>query len=119
MAFTIVMVAFLVLCAILTLIILLQSGKEAGMGIFGGGASQTAFGTRRGDILGRVTAALALLFLIGAFALSYLRSPSGPFEDFRKKVETRQGQQEQAAQPGSPTNAGTGSADAPVPPVGP
>ncbi len=46
----------------LVIFVLLQAGKGAGMGIFGGGGSNTTFGAQGGDILTRITTVLGILF---------------------------------------------------------
>jgi len=63
----------LIACAIIGLI-LLQQGRGADMGAsFGGGASQTLFGSRgSGNALTRATAILAALFFASSFALAVL-----------------------------------------------
>jgi len=55
-------------------IVLIQHGKGADMGAsFGGGSSQTLFGSRgSATFLSRVTAVLATLFFATSLALAYL-----------------------------------------------
>ena len=72
---TLLTIIFVVTCVLGILVVLLQSGKEAGMGIFGGGGgSQTVFGSHGADILTRVTTVLLILFLSGALGLTLLKS---------------------------------------------
>ena len=54
-------------------IVLLQHGKGADMGAtFGGGASQTVFGSRgAGNFLTKLTAGAAILFMVTSLTLSY------------------------------------------------
>jgi len=61
-------------CLVLILSILLQAGKEGGMGAaFGGGGSGTVFGGRgAGGFLGKVTAACAAIFFLTSLSLSFL-----------------------------------------------
>jgi len=63
-----------VVCLILILVVLLQSGKGADLsGAFGGGATQTAFGSRGpASFLSKVTTGAAILFMITSIALSGL-----------------------------------------------
>ena len=58
----------------LILIILLQTGKGADMGAaFGGGASQTLFGsTGSSTFLGKLTTVAAVIFMITSLSLAYL-----------------------------------------------
>jgi preprotein translocase subunit SecG len=57
---------------ILILVVLLQSGKGADLaGAFGGGATQTAFGSRGpASFLSKLTTAAAILFMITSIGLS-------------------------------------------------
>ena len=73
--YAIIMLHVLV-CVILILVVLLQSGKGADLaGAFGGGATQTAFGSRGpASFLSKVTTGAAILFMITSIALSGLSS---------------------------------------------
>jgi preprotein translocase subunit SecG len=59
-------------CLILILIVLLQSGKGADLaGAFGGGGSQTAFGARgTATFLSKLTTGAAVVFMLTSFTLS-------------------------------------------------
>jgi preprotein translocase subunit SecG len=59
-------------CIILILVVLLQSGKGADLsGAFGGGATQTAFGARGPQsFLSKMTTVAAILFMITSIALT-------------------------------------------------
>lgn len=61
-------------CILLILIVLLQSGKGAAMGVsLGGGASQTLFGASGpATILTKITTAVAIIFMITSLLLAYL-----------------------------------------------
>ncbi len=63
----------LVIAVGLVALVLLQQGKGADMGAaFGGGSSQTVFGSRgSGNFLTRVTAGLATAFFISSLTLAY------------------------------------------------
>ncbi|GHC34741.1 preprotein translocase subunit SecG [Aidingimonas halophila] len=60
----------------LVVLILLQQGKGADAGAsFGGGASQTVFGSRgSGGFLAKMTGALAATFFVTSLALAYFAS---------------------------------------------
>ena len=75
-------VLFFIISVLLMLIVLLQPGSSGGMGFLGGG-SQSAFGTKTGNVMTRFTTILASLFLIVSFVLGYLNSR-------QEKVETRE-----------------------------
>jgi len=60
-------------CILLILIVLLQSGKGAEMGVsLGGGAGQTLFGaTGPATILTKITTGVAIIFMITSLTLAY------------------------------------------------
>jgi len=61
-------------CIILILVVLLQSGKSADIaGAFGGGGSQTAFGSRGpASFLSKLTTAAAIVFMLTCLSLSLI-----------------------------------------------
>ena len=63
-------------CIALIMIVLLQTGKGADMGAaFGGGSSQTLFGsTGASTFLSKATTAAAIIFMITSLGLAYLSS---------------------------------------------
>jgi len=65
-----------VVCVALIMIVLLQTGKGADMGAaFGGGGSQTLFGsTGASSFLSKLTTAAAVVFMITSFTLAYRSS---------------------------------------------
>ena len=69
----------IVVCIILIMAILLQSGKAADLaGAFGGGGSQTMFGTRgAGTLLSKVTTICAILFMFTSLGLWVLSGKGG------------------------------------------
>ena len=70
---TILQVAFILICLILTVIILMQEGKSAGLGAIAG-AADTYWGKNKGrsmeGILVKVTKAGVLLFIVIAAILN-------------------------------------------------
>ncbi len=64
-------IVHIVICLILIIAVLLQSGKAADLaGAFGGGGSQTAFGPRgTATILSKLTTISAVLFMITSMGL--------------------------------------------------
>jgi preprotein translocase subunit SecG len=77
LAYYAVITVHVLVCFILVLVVLLQSGKGADLaGAFGGGGSQTAFGSRGpASFLSKVTTGAAVLFMITSILLSGLNSP--------------------------------------------
>lgn len=62
-------------CITLILIVLLQAGKGANMGAAFGGSSQTVFGSSgAGTFLGKMTAAVAIIFMLTSITLTYSSS---------------------------------------------
>jgi preprotein translocase subunit SecG len=76
--YTVLTILHFVVCVFLILVVLLQAGKGGGMGIaFGGGGSQTVFGSSgAGNFLTRLTAICATIFFMNSLALAYLSSQS-------------------------------------------
>mgnify|MGYP000863691184 FL=1 len=68
-----ILVVHVVVCIALILIILLQTGKGADIGAaFGGGSSQTVFGSTGGaTILSKITIGAAVIFMFTSIVLSY------------------------------------------------
>src|SRR5438045_5277930 len=75
---TFLTIVHIAVCLFLILVVLLQAGKGGGMGIaFGGGGSQTVFGSSgAGNFLTRLTAICAVIFFCNSLALAYLSSQS-------------------------------------------
>ena len=65
-----------IVCLLLILIVLLQSGKSADLaGAFGGGGSQTAFGARgTATFLSKITTIAAVIFMLTSLMLSLYTS---------------------------------------------
>jgi len=74
MLFYAVLVVHVVVCIFLVLVVLLQSGKGADLaGAFGGGATQTAFGSRGpASFLTRITTVVAIVFMVTSISLSMM-----------------------------------------------
>ena len=72
----ILIVVHVVVCVALIMIVLLQTGKGADMGAaFGGGASQTLFGsTGASTFLSKATTVAAIVFMLTSLALAYVSS---------------------------------------------
>jgi preprotein translocase subunit SecG len=71
---TIMVTLHVTFCILLILIVLLQSGKGAAMGIsMGGGSGQTLFGAGGpASLLTKITTAVAILFMLTSLTLAYL-----------------------------------------------
>src|SRR5712671_1693909 len=73
---TFLTILHVVVCLFLILVVLLQAGKGGGMGIaFGGGGSQTVFGSSgAGNFLTRLTAGCATTFFVLSLVLAAMSS---------------------------------------------
>ena len=71
-------IVHVIVCVVLILVVLLQAGKGANMGAVFGGSSQTIFGSSGpGTFLGKMTSAVAIIFMLTSFSLSYTASRKG------------------------------------------
>lgn len=72
---TLILTLHIIVCVLLVVLILLQAGKE-GMGvIFGGGGSTSVFGSAgAGGILAKLTAFMAVVFVITSLSYTYVTS---------------------------------------------
>ena len=63
--YSLLVILHVLACLVLIVIVLLQAGKGANMGAAFGGSSQTVFGSSgAGTFLGKLTAAIAVLFML-------------------------------------------------------
>lgn len=68
----------IVSCLLLIGVILLQQSKSQGMGVaFGGGMSETLFGSRAGNILTKITITLSIIFLANTTLLGIMYTSGG------------------------------------------
>jgi preprotein translocase subunit SecG len=100
MLYYLVAVLYVVVCFVLMLVILLQQGKGGDIAsAFGGGSSQAAFGARAGaTVLSRATTIAAVLFIVGALALSLI-GQRGPGSVIGGRAPQQQSQPAAPAQP--------------------
>jgi preprotein translocase subunit SecG len=79
-------------CIVLVIVIMLQSGNAADLaGAFGGAGSQTAFGPRgAATFLSRATTWCAIVFMMTSLALSLKRAPAGALSTGSVLEQTQQ-----------------------------
>jgi preprotein translocase subunit SecG len=98
-------VIHVIVCLILVVVVLLQSGKAADLaGAFGGMGSQTVFGPRgSATVLSKATTISAILFMLTSMTLSILatRGGSGTPDILKKTGAPVTGQQSAPPAPGS------------------
>jgi preprotein translocase subunit SecG len=71
----VLVVVHVITALLLIFIVLMQSGKGDGISdIFGGGTTQTIFGTSAGTFLTKVTTVLAVIFILTSLAFSVVLS---------------------------------------------
>ena len=75
---TTLMIFQAVVSVLLIIVVLLQFGKGAEAGIMGGGASDAVFsGSQKGNIMTKITAVLAILFLGNSILLAKIQTSKG------------------------------------------
>ena len=69
---------FMILCVILCLVILVQESKSLGLGAsFGGDPGESLFGTSTAEVLKKITAWLAFVFMVACLLISLWTSAIG------------------------------------------
>ncbi len=91
---TLVVGIHVTMCILLILIVLLQSGKGAEMGVsIGGGSGQTLFGAGGpATILTKITTAVAIIFMVTSLTLAYMsgnQSNSSVMKDNPTPIEQK------------------------------
>jgi preprotein translocase subunit SecG len=91
-------------CFVLVIVIMLQSGNAADLaGAFGGAGSQTAFGPRgAATFLSRATTWCAIVFMMTSLALSLKRAPAGALSTGSILEQTQQSAPAPAKKPSTP-----------------
>jgi len=72
---------FVIICALLMFVILIQRGRGGGLSAaFGGMGGHSAFGAKTGDVFTWITVVLAVLFIVVSCLLNYVFQPlkAGP-----------------------------------------
>ena len=74
---TLVLITHLLVSVFLIAAVLLQAGKGASVGAsLGGGSGQPMYGSSQGSLLGKTTAAAAIIFMFTSLSLAYFSSSS-------------------------------------------
>jgi preprotein translocase subunit SecG len=88
---TLVTILHVLACFVLILVVLLQAGKGANMGAAFGGSSQTVFGSSgAGTFLGKLTATVAVIFMLTSLILTYTAGHRGSSLMERSKIPITQ-----------------------------
>ena len=71
-----ILVVFVVSALLLMVVVLIQDDQGGGIGAMFGGGGGTPFGARTGNVMTRLTAILAVIFLAAAFTMAWMnRTP--------------------------------------------
>jgi preprotein translocase subunit SecG len=111
---TLITILHIIICIVLILVVLLQTGKGASMGAVFGGSSQTVFGSSGpGSFLSRMTTVIAIVFMLTSFGLTYMVSQKSPslMEGSVKKAAQ---QTAPISKPGAPAPAAAPAAQQPA-----
>lgn len=107
-------IVHVIVAVFLILVVLLQTGKRADLaGAFGGGGSQTAFGTRgAATLLSKLTTGAAVMFMVTSLSLSLLASreavdSGGSVLPEDQPAQTQPAPGDPATQPGFPAGEPT------------
>jgi preprotein translocase subunit SecG len=100
-------VLHVLVCLAIIGIVLLQAGKGADIGsAFGGGGSQAVFGSMgTPTILGKITAVVAILFMITSFSLAKLSSRAQSVVPASGPAPTAPAPAAETPSPGAPATA--------------
>jgi preprotein translocase subunit SecG len=87
-----ILVVFVVSALLLMVVVLIQDDQGGGIGGMFGGGGGTPFGARTGNVMTRLTAVLAVIFLVAAFVLAWMnRSPDAGNVIGRSRAERLRG----------------------------
>jgi preprotein translocase subunit SecG len=70
---TLLGILYAIVCILLIVAVMIQSGKSGSMGLFGGGGS-SSIGSQGGDIMTRITTILGVVFFILSLSFAFLVS---------------------------------------------
>lgn len=72
----ILLVLFVIVCALMVFLVIIQDENSEGLGGIFGGSSDTTFGSNSGNILTKITYIVGALFLVLALGLAFInRTP--------------------------------------------
>lgn len=84
---SLILTLHIIVCVLLVILILLQSGKE-GMGVIFGGGNTSVFGSSgAGGVLAKLTTLMAIIFIITSLSYTYVSSSRAPKESMILDVQ--------------------------------
>jgi len=110
-------IVHVIVCIFLIFVVLLQQGNAADWsGAFGGGGSQTTFGSRgTATLLTKATTVAAILFMVTSLSLTILIAQPGTSSVIRKGAKQTPQNQTQPAAPAQPQQQAAPPATPPAP----
>jgi preprotein translocase subunit SecG len=123
--YALITILHILICFVLITTVLLQAGKGANMGAAFGGSSQTVFGsTGAGTFLGKLTAGVAVVFMLTSLTLTYMAAHKGSSSLLNQPKapaaeQTIPSQTHQAAPISIPVQTSPGAAQLPATPPAP
>ncbi len=80
-------VIFIIVCALMVVLVLLQKGRGGGLAsAFGGAGGQSAFGSKTGDTFTKITIGFAVIFLVLAVLVSKFYTPSATIQEAPQQI---------------------------------
>lgn len=120
---TLILTLHIIVCFLLVILILLQSGKE-GMGVIFGGGNSSVFGSAgAGGILAKLTTLMAVIFVITSLSYTYVTSSKPASDSAVLNVQIEEPEQKaapaeqpggEAASPAAPARNTGGQSSAPA-----
>lgn len=120
---SLILTLHIIVCILLVILVLLQSGKE-GMGVIFGGGNSSVFGSSgAGGILAKLTTLMAIIFVITSLSYTYVSSSRPASESVILNVQiekpaaeaAKPAEEKKAEEPGRPAEPAAGSEAAPGP----
>lgn len=120
---SLILTLHIIVCILLVILVLLQSGKE-GMGVIFGGGNSSVFGSSgAGGILAKLTTLMAIIFVITSLSYTYVSSSRPASESVILNVQiekpaaeaAKPAEEKKAEEPARPAEPAAGSEAAPGP----
>lgn len=112
---TLILTLHIIVCVLLVILVLLQSGKE-GMGVIFGGGNTSVFGSGgAGGILAKLTTLMAVIFVITSLSYTYVTSSRPSSESTILNVKIEEPASPAPAAPVTPTPDQNAGQAAPAP----
>jgi len=87
---TMLLAYMLIMCVVMVLAILLQSGRGGGLAAIGGMGGENILGTRASTPVAKATFAIGILFMIGALLATKMPPPRVSGTVFDKEIEQKE-----------------------------